>query len=524
MVAFYRCTDSRPAATSSPWVMMSLHASCFATPAPPPLARVAVVRTWSSLSKERLPVHPPILVFLATGLVGSQVRWGSGAPLPQGIDLFFPSHPILSTLASSDRLLPRSPDYARHLFDGMPRRKKRQSAPPVSVADRIGTLPDSLLHHVLSFLPVQAVVRTCVLARRWRHLWRSTTSLRIVGLDDNYYVDVEELRKFVDHFLILRERTDLDLVEIKFNEFCEEDQPYVKTWVRFALMCKVRRLTFHVRGSQYLYLDPPLVSRHLRTLDLDGVGLPETFLDIGSCPVLEDLKISHCIINACRILSHSLKHLSIYCCHNEFNCRIHVSTPCLVSLKLDHFIGRTPLLENMALLESADVYLSDYCKDVCLNYDSGVLCGSNNNACQNCVPIEDDCSRECVLLGGISNAKYLKLLPGSKTFVFTRDLKHCPTFIKLKTLLLNEYWCEAPDLDPLACILKNSPVLEKLTLQLFSEGPNHKVEIKGRYSSMERPSAISEHLNIVEVKCSVVDERILKVLKFLSALNICFIF
>jgi hypothetical protein len=54
-------------------------------------------------------------------------------------------------------------------------------------------------------------------------------------------------------------------------------------------------------------------------------------------------------------------------------------------------------------------------------------------------------------------------------FTFARDLKHCPTFSKLKTLLLNEYWCEPPVLDPLACILKNSPVLEKLTLQLFSE-------------------------------------------------------
>uniref|UniRef100_A0A453N1D5 FBD domain-containing protein n=1 Tax=Aegilops tauschii subsp. strangulata TaxID=200361 RepID=A0A453N1D5_AEGTS len=89
-------------------------------------------------------------------------------------------------------------------------------------------------------------------------------------------------------------------------------------------------------------------------------------------------------------------------------------------------------------------------------------------------------------------------------------------------LLLNEYWCEAPDLDPLACILKNSPVLEKLTLQLFSKGPTHKVEMKGSYSRMEGPSAISEHLNIVEVKCNVVDEKILKVLKFLSAFNIQF--
>jgi hypothetical protein len=44
--------------------------------------------------------------------------------------------------------------------------------------------------------------------------------------------------------------------------------------------------------------------------------------------------------------------------------------------------------------------------------------------------------------------------------------------------------------------------------------------MKGSYSSMERPSAISEHLNIVEVKCNVIDEKILKVLKFLTAFNI----
>ena len=44
--------------------------------------------------------------------------------------------------------------------------------------------------------------------------------------------------------------------------------------------------------------------------------------------------------------------------------------------------------------------------------------------------------------------------------------------------------------------------------------------MKGSYSSTERSSAISEHLNIVEVKCNVVDEKILKVLRFMSAFNI----
>ncbi|KAM0913676.1 hypothetical protein ACQ4PT_012021 [Festuca glaucescens] len=402
----------------------------------------------------------------------------------------------------------------------MPPKRKRKIAPPVIAVDRIGDLPDHMLQHVISFLPAQAAVRTCMLARRWRHLWRSTSGLRIVSLHDKcyYYADVQELRKFVDHLLILRERTDLDTVEIKFGEFSQDDMPYLNLWIRFAVMSKVRALTVHLDGSLFLYLDP-LVSQHLRTLDLEGVGLEESVLDFASCPALEDLKMCRCDINAGRIASRSLKHLSIFGCRSDLDCRIHVSTPGLVSLNLADFAGKTPFLGNMALLERARVYLSDSCEDDCLNYDSGALCGANDNACAVCLDNNDGRS-DCVILGGISNAKHLELLSEGGKATFTRDLKHCPTFSKLKTLLLNEYWCEAPGLDPLACILKNSPVLEKLTLHLFSWGPSHKVEIKGSYSRVEGATAISEHLNIVEVKCNVVDEKVLKVLKFLCSFNI----
>ncbi|CAM0947575.1 unnamed protein product [Alopecurus aequalis] len=379
----------------------------------------------------------------------------------------------------------------------MPPRMKRTSAPPVSVADRIGALPDHLLHHLLSFLPVQAAVRTCVLARRWRHLWRSTTSLRILADNIDIYAPVQDLRKFMDHLLVLRERTDLDTVEIKFSDYSKDDALYVNLWIRFAVMCKVRVLTLHGNVVPYLRLhNLPFVSQHLRILDLDGVALQETLLNFTSCPALEDLKMTDCAINAGSISSGSLKHLSISGCQSYLGSRVHISTPGLVSLKLVGFLGRTPFLENMALLETAHVELGEDCEDVCLNYDSGVLCGANNNACQNCVPNNDDCSN-CVLLGGVSGAKHLKLI--SETG-------------------------KAPDLDPLACILKHAPVLEKLTLQLFCKGPNHKMEMKGSYSSAERSSAISEHLNIVEVKCNVVDEKIFKVLKFMCSFNIRFSF
>ena len=402
-------------------------------------------------------------------------------------------------------------------------RKKLKSAPPVTVSTTVHDLPDSLLQHVLSFLPAQTAVRTCVLARRWRHLWRSTTGLRIVGLDDDEEnVPVQDLRKFVEHLLMLRERTDLESVEMKFYSCSEGEMPYVNLWIRFAVICKVRVLTLHIPEDDYLPLDDlPLVSLHLKTLDLYGLILQKSFLDFASCPALENLKMNDCKINGWKISSLSLKHLSITSCFCDPDSRPRISTPGLVSLKLDGFSGKTPFLENMPLLQTACVNLGKGCKDVCLNYNSGVFCGANKNGCGNCLSKNDGRSNS-VLLGGMSSAKHLELISELGKFIFTRDLNCRPTFSKLKTLLLNEYWCEAPDLGPLACILQNSPVLEKLTLQLFYKGPDHKVEMKGRYSPMEGPSAISEHLNMVEVKCNVVDEKILKVLKLLSAFNIRF--
>ena len=51
--------------------------------------------------------------------------------------------------------------------------------------------------------------------------------------------------------------------------------------------------------------------------------------------------------------------------------------------------------------------------------------------------------------------------------------------------------------------------------------PQPKVEMKLCVSSTKRSVAISEYLKKVELKCEVVDDSVLKVLKFLSTYNIC---
>lgn len=85
-------------------------------------------------------------------------------------------------------LLPSS--GALHLFDAMPQeevkvyhRCKIKKARDVGFDGycRIDVLPDESLQHVLSFLPAREAVQTCVLARRWRHLWRSVPALRITS-------------------------------------------------------------------------------------------------------------------------------------------------------------------------------------------------------------------------------------------------------------------------------------------------------------------------------------------------------
>ncbi|CAL5069568.1 unnamed protein product [Urochloa decumbens] len=340
-------------------------------------------------------------------------------------------------------------------------------APPAASADGFDALPDEVLHHILGFLEAYEAVRTCVLAKRWRHLWRHATGLRVAAADEDAFLEsVEKTWEFLDHLLPLREGSPLQTCELRFGELGynepalldDDGTRRVNTWFWHAIMHKVRDLSlyayFDLHHGLELY-DMPLNSQHLTRLEFTGVEVfSSTFLNFSNCPALEYLRFERCEFSY-NISSKSLK-------------RLIITSDCF----------GTPVLESMPSLVEAFI-------DLEAEHNSYVIVGN---------------------IG--SNSGMLVIF------------RWCPIFSKLKTLLLDDNWCMPDDFRALVCFLEHSPVLEKLTLELSSKRRKSEIIIKGNVRPMEGSAAILEHLKLVEVKCMAVDERIFKLLMFLCAFKI----
>uniref|UniRef100_A0A0D3HJF5 F-box domain-containing protein n=1 Tax=Oryza barthii TaxID=65489 RepID=A0A0D3HJF5_9ORYZ len=193
-------------------------------------------------------------------------------------------HPISSCLCVA-----QCPGYARHLFDGM----------SPSEECGIDDLPDELLQQILSLLSADEAVKTCVLSRRWRHLWKSTDILR-VAFSTERWKSSDEFKKFVNHLVLLRGISPLRELDLRFNARRYEDvvhdggsDPYqcVMLWVMYAVMCRVQVLKIHNLDQIDIevYKGMPLVSPHLTKIELSGIELKNCFLNFSSCPALKEL-------------------------------------------------------------------------------------------------------------------------------------------------------------------------------------------------------------------------------------------
>ncbi|KAL6843333.1 hypothetical protein ACP4OV_027046 [Aristida adscensionis] len=266
--------------------------------------------------------------------------------------------------------------------------RKRSDGPAAATAggeDRLGALPDDALLRVLSLLPSEDAVRTCALARRWRHLWRSVPALRVDCGGDGRRWDARWLHRFVAAFLRLRDgRVPLEECDIYCRPLGRGRGGAAdvalcfraaQKWIRHAVSrCGARVLKVAVYTPvQGLELpDAPLISQHLTTVDLFEVELESQTLDLSGCPALEDLEMSSCSIGGEIILLPSVKRLKIIC-----YLRIPGLLLCLRACR--------------RLQQQSSVMVACY-------------------GCYGNLLFEDDNNDQCVLLDGLSGAMELELI------------------------------------------------------------------------------------------------------------------
>ncbi|CAO2141148.1 unnamed protein product [Urochloa humidicola] len=154
-------------------------------------------------------------------------------------------------------------------------------------------------------------------------------------------------------------------------------------------------------------------------------------------------------------------------------------------------------------------------EDVCGKEEFGGTCSTVR--CNNCGTLSnEDFNRHSVLMNGLSEAESLELVAESRAFIFKRDLLWCPTFSKLKTLVLNE-WCVAIDSRPLICTLQHTPVLQTLILKL-GQAPDNWDEMEGGYDGPSAQPLASKKLKIVKVHYEeLADRRVHNIVRILKS-------
>ncbi|THU48439.1 hypothetical protein C4D60_Mb09t26250 [Musa balbisiana] len=115
---------------------------------------------------------------------------------------------------------------------------------PLEESDRISSLPDAAIHNIFSFLFSNDVVKTSMLAKRWRYLWASAPD---IFLDDEAIPTSDResgFVRFVDGLHRHHKAPEIKRYYLRLQQ--PNNSTFAESWVQFALARCVKRLFVNV--------------------------------------------------------------------------------------------------------------------------------------------------------------------------------------------------------------------------------------------------------------------------------------
>ncbi|EEF42938.1 putative F-box/FBD/LRR-repeat protein At4g03220 [Ricinus communis] len=148
--------------------------------------------------------------------------------------------------------------------------------------DRFSTLPDELIHHILSFLNIDDILRATCLSKRWRDLCLLNSSITIdSSLIRQSGIDPSDITKSLYLFLFRRGYVKITSLCMVWSSFYLSYRAVI--YLLYSFACEVEEIKLRLMENTDIYSLPRELYRcqSLRSLSLDlgygSVKFPSTF-------------------------------------------------------------------------------------------------------------------------------------------------------------------------------------------------------------------------------------------------------
>ncbi|KAK7324474.1 hypothetical protein VNO77_28042 [Canavalia gladiata] len=343
--------------------------------------------------------------------------------------------------------------------------------------DIISKLHESILGHILSFLPTMEAVHTSVLSTRWFDVWKSITGLQF---NDGLLCFGKKMQKEEFEYFVKRVLFHLSNCSIQSFSLCltcyDYDSSQVSAWISSILERGVQKL--HVQYANKVLLSSHSLFSCNSLIQLVLQMRCTLSVPISAClPNLQNLSISGIQLVSDSISSTYSEDISLrFPVLKVFEARecewltkqnISIQAPLLerFSIAIWNSLSNESYKSNIKIFAP---HLTDFSYEGDLEKDIVLLNSSSIYSASVVIVIDVDKKDRMEKLGSqvhkfliqIREVERLKLL-FYKVLMHAKDIfSHLPAFGRLTYLQLNEVTSEA-----LLNILHNSPILNTLILQ-----------------------------------------------------------